>query len=209
MQVPNVLFNSTLLSLLLCSGDRLETCFPFNLRPAQMAAIDEAIVGALQAVADGAQEPFEQILQEEGLVEKLNRVDDFVKSRAPGGLVNGTATTNPVSVSVPVSASASASSNTPRDQLNRKLVAVKAEALQRIHSQLNALQAENESLVSALQQRHDGFIEQLEQIRASQHRLDSALNQVSSVSLEELEGLVDRMMTQSRPVTELSIGKDQ
>lgn len=37
------------------SGDKLETCFPFNLKPNQFAQINSTISHALKSVIDGVQ----------------------------------------------------------------------------------------------------------------------------------------------------------
>ena len=142
----------------------------------------------LQAVIDGAQAPFEQILKEEQLVEKLNAVDDFIKSRAMNdGNHDGSFT----------GSNSSTSGSTPQELLQKRLVTSKLAVLERMHAHLSKVNNENEMLTEDLKQETDAFFVKLEQLRGSQQLLDTALNQASSVSLNELEGLVDRMLSQS------------
>jgi len=152
-----------------------------------MSDIDGAIVTALQAVIDNAQLPFENILKEEDLVEKLNAVDDFIKARAMNDSEGSSVVNN----------NTSSSAVSPQELLQKRLLSSKLVALEQMRAHLAKVNSENEILSENLKHQTDVFMGKLGQLQSSQQLLDTALNQVSSVSLNELEGLVDRMLSQS------------
>lgn len=61
------------------------------------------------------------------------------------------------------------------------------------------MEAENSQLAKDLNNRQADFADRLDRLKTSQQVLDSALDQISTLSMDDLEVLVDKMNHQYQP----------